>query len=261
MKAPFGWVWDILAPSLWVTFSLSPHKLAISGPPLVGVSCSHRSGIVARFALGLESVRGPAVCVKRGVFPGETAAFTRLNSLNGAVSVAILCVLTASVPAEIYEVVIRLVGVGVVATVVAHWRWTDERQQNQTMNTLPRRFPVYVKADRNVSSAAEMCFQLPRRHQSPGSTVVSSFTLECPYRSVITNKVVREAWDAAQLIPFHTSILPTTTPEVKALCGGYGSQGDEDGRGRENSGRERIWFSPACLRLDRPVQLGLAVQA
>ena len=31
----------------------------------------------------------------------------------------------------------------------------------------------------------------------------------------------------------------------KAL-GGYGSQGD--GRGLENSGRERIWFSPHCLR-------------
>lgn len=28
--------------------------------------------------------------------------------------------------------------------------------------------------------------------------------------------------------------------------GGYGSQGD--GRGRENAGRERIWFSPHCLK-------------
>jgi len=28
--------------------------------------------------------------------------------------------------------------------------------------------------------------------------------------------------------------------------GGYGSQ--SDGAGRSNSGRERIWFSPACLR-------------
>ena len=28
--------------------------------------------------------------------------------------------------------------------------------------------------------------------------------------------------------------------------GGYGSQGE--GRGRENAGREVIWFSPACLR-------------
>lgn len=30
--------------------------------------------------------------------------------------------------------------------------------------------------------------------------------------------------------------------------GGYGSQGDEKGKGRNNSGRERIWFSPHCLR-------------
>lgn len=28
--------------------------------------------------------------------------------------------------------------------------------------------------------------------------------------------------------------------------GGYGSQGDGDGR--ENAARERIWFSPACIR-------------
>ncbi len=30
--------------------------------------------------------------------------------------------------------------------------------------------------------------------------------------------------------------------------GGYGSQGDAEGAGRANSGRERIWFSPHCLR-------------
>lgn len=32
-------------------------------------------------------------------------------------------------------------------------------------------------------------------------------------------------------------------------AGGYGSQ--SDGRGRENSNRERIWFSPACIRPER----------
>jgi DNA adenine methylase len=32
--------------------------------------------------------------------------------------------------------------------------------------------------------------------------------------------------------------------------GGFGSQGD--GAGRENCERERIWFSPHCLKLDRP---------
>ena len=30
--------------------------------------------------------------------------------------------------------------------------------------------------------------------------------------------------------------------------GGYGSQGDAEGAGRANAGRERIWFSPHCLR-------------
>jgi len=34
--------------------------------------------------------------------------------------------------------------------------------------------------------------------------------------------------------------------------GGYGSQGD--GAGRENAARERVWFSPHCLKVDRPVQ-------
>jgi hypothetical protein len=32
--------------------------------------------------------------------------------------------------------------------------------------------------------------------------------------------------------------------------GGYGSQGN--GSGRENSGRERIWFSPHCLGANQP---------
>lgn len=34
--------------------------------------------------------------------------------------------------------------------------------------------------------------------------------------------------------------------------GGYGSQGD--GQGRANSTRERIWFSPACMKGQAPVQ-------
>lgn len=34
--------------------------------------------------------------------------------------------------------------------------------------------------------------------------------------------------------------------------GGYGSQGN--GRGRQNAEREAVWFSPSCLRPDRPVQ-------
>lgn len=32
-------------------------------------------------------------------------------------------------------------------------------------------------------------------------------------------------------------------------AGAYGSQSDDGGRGRANSERERIWFSPACIRL------------
>lgn len=35
--------------------------------------------------------------------------------------------------------------------------------------------------------------------------------------------------------------------------GGYGSQGQ--GRGRENAAKERIWFSPHCLRAEQPTLL------
>jgi hypothetical protein len=34
--------------------------------------------------------------------------------------------------------------------------------------------------------------------------------------------------------------------------GGYGSQGE--GTGRDNASREVVWFSPACLKPERPVQ-------
>jgi DNA adenine methylase len=41
--------------------------------------------------------------------------------------------------------------------------------------------------------------------------------------------------------------MPDSWEEIPwKACGGYGSQGD--GRGRENSARERIWFSPHCLK-------------
>jgi hypothetical protein len=41
-----------------------------------------------------------------------------------------------------------------------------------------------------------------------------------------------------------------TCVEWKAK-GGFGSQGDDDGTGRENAKRERLWFSPACIRPDQ----------
>jgi hypothetical protein len=37
--------------------------------------------------------------------------------------------------------------------------------------------------------------------------------------------------------------------------GGYGSQGE--GQGRENAGRECVWFSPHCIDLCRPRQATL----
>ena len=46
-------------------------------------------------------------------------------------------------------------------------------------------------------------------------------------------------------------------PHYWKANGGYGSQGN--GRGRENAGREVVWFSPHCLQPDEPrhVQLEL----
>jgi hypothetical protein len=39
-------------------------------------------------------------------------------------------------------------------------------------------------------------------------------------------------------------------------CGGFGSQGDDEDRlGRVNSARERLWFSPACLKQEREATL------
>lgn len=39
--------------------------------------------------------------------------------------------------------------------------------------------------------------------------------------------------------------------------GGYGSQGKKTTRGKDNAHRERIWFSPHCLRQNRPTQQSL----
>lgn len=46
--------------------------------------------------------------------------------------------------------------------------------------------------------------------------------------------------------------MPETWAEAAWKAhGGYGSQGE--GRGRENAGRERIWFSPHCLQDELPL--------
>ena len=45
----------------------------------------------------------------------------------------------------------------------------------------------------------------------------------------------------------HTLPSSWETIEWKAR-GGYGSQGDKDGKGRANAKKERIWFSPHCLK-------------
>lgn len=48
------------------------------------------------------------------------------------------------------------------------------------------------------------------------------------------------------LCGYECAAMPSDWEEVAWKArGGYGSQGN--GRGRENAGRERIWFSPACL--------------
>jgi len=43
--------------------------------------------------------------------------------------------------------------------------------------------------------------------------------------------------------------------------GGYSNQGDEDSPGHANAHRERVWFSPHCLRGDRTKQLRLMEEA
>jgi hypothetical protein len=55
--------------------------------------------------------------------------------------------------------------------------------------------------------------------------------------------------------------MPDTWTEVAWKArGGYGSQGN--GRGRANSGRERIWFSPHCVQAaNRPWILAMSDQA
>ena len=43
-------------------------------------------------------------------------------------------------------------------------------------------------------------------------------------------------------------VMPEDWRVIKwATAGGFGSQGDDDGRGRANRKRERLWCSPACL--------------
>jgi hypothetical protein len=37
--------------------------------------------------------------------------------------------------------------------------------------------------------------------------------------------------------------------------GGYGLQADEDGFGRANKGKERLWYSPACVKPRREALL------
>lgn len=51
----------------------------------------------------------------------------------------------------------------------------------------------------------------------------------------------------------HDAMMPNTWERLAwKTSGGYGNQGE--GRGRENAGRETIWFSPNCLQPDRPFQ-------
>ena len=48
----------------------------------------------------------------------------------------------------------------------------------------------------------------------------------------------------------HAMPADWATVAWKAM-GGYGSQADEDGHGRANSHRERLWFSPHCIQQHR----------
>jgi len=46
--------------------------------------------------------------------------------------------------------------------------------------------------------------------------------------------------------------MPTDWREAEwQAAGGYGLQGDEDGDGRKNRKRERLWFSPHCRKANQ----------
>lgn len=51
---------------------------------------------------------------------------------------------------------------------------------------------------------------------------------------------------------------PDWEPVIWKAHGGYGLQGE--GRGRENAGREVVWFSPHCLKPERPQQLSFLTE-
>lgn len=53
-------------------------------------------------------------------------------------------------------------------------------------------------------------------------------------------------------------VLPMSWTEVPWKAqGGYGNLADEDGMGKENAHRERIWFSPHCIERTKPTQASL----
>src|SRR6266536_4242320 len=117
------------------SLSVLAHPGSVVRPAPVDVGGLNRRTAMAGFAFGLESVAGSLVGVERSAGLHLAASPAPFPVADGGVSVLVSHVLRVGVPAQVFDTVVRLVPVWVMARLHASRTGTNEGFEYQTMHS------------------------------------------------------------------------------------------------------------------------------
>lgn len=231
------------------------HKLPVTVAPLVWVARVHGHHYMAPFALRFKSTRVTPISVKIREFFLDTTRRTRLTRDGDAISRLVSRIFRRSIPSQVVQAIVCLIWVGVMASVIPRRAFADERFEHKSVNHARAVLAIHVKVHAEVPRADIVRGQLSRFVHNPARpAVVSAFSLQCPYGTVIAGQVVVVSRYGFQcsfhvlIIPKHTEISSGWDCYEWTARGGYSSLGKSATIAKANRKRERIWFSPHCLK-------------
>lgn len=129
----------------------SPHVFAISLAFPVWVAGRYGCGDVAFLALSLEPVRRSLVAIEVGDRLDAKAPLTPLLCDRPAISIIVPCVFAVRVPAKIFEAVVFLVSVWVVAGFHAFRLWPDECFKNEAVDGSRDGLAVHIQTYKAIA--------------------------------------------------------------------------------------------------------------
>jgi len=218
LKAPYPYAGGTsapLSPASRITRAHTPHIFIVRCSFLYRITCRDGYRYMALFARGLQTIRCASVLIEFGKRLDCFACGTRFFACMRAIPVLVLHIGCMRIPAQIFDSVVGLIRIGVVAARIAWRRGAPERFKHQSVDESGLILSTYVEIHHVVARTVLVSLQLTGCPQSPRTPVIAPFALQRPYGAIGPREVAREARYQSQIFPIHVSILPKPTALVK----------------------------------------------